>query len=190
MVPFHFLVFIILFRLLSCYLSSISSLLLELSSPDPSPNLSILPAGDFNVAHTPLDLAQPDYHDGRSGFSQLERDGFRRILTLDEEGSEEDGERKVELVDSFRFVNGNIDQCYTYWEYAFAYYFPCLFLLSLSLPLPPPFFFPHSSVVIAFELAQEMSDGESTTFLSILFSHLPFGRRKFMARWKGLIIVL
>lgn len=39
--------------------------------------------GDFNVAHTELDLARPKENSGKKGFALEERSGFDKMLTLD-----------------------------------------------------------------------------------------------------------
>ena len=59
--------------------------------------------GDFNVAHTELDLARPKENKGKKGFTDEERNGFDSMI---EKG----------FLDSFRIfnqVNGN----YTWWSH-------------------------------------------------------------------------
>jgi exodeoxyribonuclease III len=59
--------------------------------------------GDFNVAHTELDLARPKENKGKKGFTSEERAGFDAMV-----------EKK--FIDSFRFFNqenGN----YTWWSH-------------------------------------------------------------------------
>lgn len=59
--------------------------------------------GDFNVAHTPLDLARPKENEGNKGFTKEERAGFDAMV--------ESG-----FVDSFRlFQEGNGH--YTWWSH-------------------------------------------------------------------------
>jgi exodeoxyribonuclease III len=58
--------------------------------------------GDFNVAHTELDLARPKENKGKKGFTEEERGGFDAMI-------------KKNFVDSFRIFNqenGN----YTWWS--------------------------------------------------------------------------
>lgn len=58
--------------------------------------------GDFNVAHTELDLARPKENKGKKGFTEEERSGFDAML-------------EKRFVDSFRIFNqenGN----YTWWS--------------------------------------------------------------------------
>jgi exodeoxyribonuclease-3 len=38
--------------------------------------------GDFNVAHTELDLARPKENDGKKGFTEEERSGFGEMIKL------------------------------------------------------------------------------------------------------------
>jgi exodeoxyribonuclease III len=59
--------------------------------------------GDFNVAHTPDDLARPKENEGKKGFTQEERDGFNAIT-------------EAGFIDSFRqFHVGNGH--YTWWSH-------------------------------------------------------------------------
>ena len=58
--------------------------------------------GDFNVAHTELDLARPKENDGKKGFTKEERAGFDAMI-------------KAGFVDTFRmFEKGNGH--YTWWS--------------------------------------------------------------------------
>ncbi len=59
--------------------------------------------GDFNVAHTPDDLARPKENEGKKGFTTEERGGFDAII-------------KAGFIDSFRqFHKGN--GYYTWWSH-------------------------------------------------------------------------
>lgn len=63
----------------------------------------VLICGDFNVAHTELDLANPKPNIGKHGFTNEERSGFDNLLS-------------AELVDTFRKFNkegGN----YSWWSH-------------------------------------------------------------------------
>lgn len=66
----------------------------------------VIVCGDFNVAHTEIDLANPkSNYDKTAGYTQIEIDGFENFL-------------KKDLVDSFREFNKEPKQ-YTYWSYRF-----------------------------------------------------------------------
>lgn len=59
--------------------------------------------GDFNVAHTPDDLARPKQNEGLKGFTKEEREGFDNMI-------------KAGFVDTFRmFHKGN--GFYTWWSH-------------------------------------------------------------------------
>lgn len=58
--------------------------------------------GDFNVAHTELDLARPKENDGKKGFTQEERKGIDAML-------------EAGFVDTFRKFNKE-GQNYTWWS--------------------------------------------------------------------------
>ncbi len=59
--------------------------------------------GDFNVAHTPEDLANPKPNEGKKGFTQEERTGFEAFI-------------RAGFVDTFRlFKQGN--GYYTWWSH-------------------------------------------------------------------------
>lgn len=60
--------------------------------------------GDFNIAHTALDLANPQGNQGTSGFLPEERSWIDRLLDLG-------------FVDSFRYVHGQEAARYTWWSY-------------------------------------------------------------------------
>jgi exodeoxyribonuclease-3 len=60
-------------------------------------------AGDFNVAHTDLDLAKPKEWAGVSGCLPVERAWFDRLL-------------QAGFIDSFRAEKGDLPRQYTFWE--------------------------------------------------------------------------
>lgn len=62
-------------------------------------------AGDFNVAHTALDLKNPRQNEGNAGFTTEEREWFDGFLMQD-------------LVDAFRLRCSDAGH-YTWWPYAF-----------------------------------------------------------------------
>ena len=62
----------------------------------------VIACGDYNVAHMPIDLANPDSNTGSAGFTKEEREGFSRLL---ERG----------FIDSFRQVNGQVEGVYSWW---------------------------------------------------------------------------
>lgn len=64
---------------------------------------SVIVCGDFNVAHTPDDLANPKQNEGEHGFTKEERDGIQEFIDAG-------------FVDSFRiFTKGN--GYYTWWSH-------------------------------------------------------------------------
>ena len=63
----------------------------------------VIACGDFNVAHEEIDLAYPDNNHSSAGFTDEERSGFSEIL-------------KAGFVDSFRFINGDIRDKYSWWS--------------------------------------------------------------------------
>lgn len=66
---------------------------------------SLVIGGDVNTAHTPIDLARPKANEETSGFLPMERDWITKILD------------KHEFVDSFRHINGDIVDEYSWWSY-------------------------------------------------------------------------
>lgn len=65
----------------------------------------ILIIGDFNIAHTEIDIARPKENENTVGFTIGERDAFSSFL------------EKGGLVDIFRHNNpGKLDE-YTWWSY-------------------------------------------------------------------------
>ncbi|MCH3916576.1 MAG: exodeoxyribonuclease III [Spirochaetia bacterium] len=66
----------------------------------------ILACGDFNVAHTSIDLKNPKPNEGHAGYSKEERDSFTTLL---EEG----------FCDSFRYLYPTVEHRYSWWSYRF-----------------------------------------------------------------------
>lgn len=59
--------------------------------------------GDFNVAHTPLDLARPKENVNTHGFTPEERAGFQRFLDAG-------------FIDTFRHLHPDMPGHYTWWR--------------------------------------------------------------------------
>lgn len=59
--------------------------------------------GDFNVAHTALDLARPKANEGHHGFTQEERAGFQHVV-------------EAGFVDTFRHLYPEAPHHYTWWR--------------------------------------------------------------------------
>jgi exodeoxyribonuclease-3 len=59
--------------------------------------------GDFNVAHTAIDLAHPKANEGQHGFTPEERTGFQSLLDAG-------------FVDTFRHLHPGEPQHYTWWR--------------------------------------------------------------------------
>jgi exodeoxyribonuclease-3 len=59
--------------------------------------------GDFNVAHTAIDLARPRANVGQHGFTLEERAGFQSFIDAG-------------FVDAFRHLHPDTPQCYTWWR--------------------------------------------------------------------------
>lgn len=62
----------------------------------------VIICGDFNAAHTPLDLARPKDNEKNAGFTEEERQGIKNLLSIG-------------LVDSFRYFYPSV-QRYTWWS--------------------------------------------------------------------------
>ncbi len=60
--------------------------------------------GDFNVAHTELDLARPKPNDGKKGFTKEERGGFDAML-------------EAGFVDTLRVFHPDTPELYTWWSH-------------------------------------------------------------------------
>lgn len=68
---------------------------------------NVIVTGDFNVAHTEIDLARPkENYNKTSGYTQLEIDGMNAI-------------QSIGLVDSFRFCHPDT-RAYTFWSMRFG----------------------------------------------------------------------
>lgn len=63
----------------------------------------VIACGDFNVAHTEIDLANPDSNHFSAGFTDQERAGFTNLLSRG-------------FVDTFRYLNGNVEKVYSWWS--------------------------------------------------------------------------
>jgi exodeoxyribonuclease-3 len=63
----------------------------------------IIFCGDFNVAHSEIDLARPKSNKGQHGFTEAERAGFQRFL-------------EAGFVDTFRYVHPDEPNHYTWWR--------------------------------------------------------------------------
>lgn len=59
--------------------------------------------GDFNVAHTAIDLARPKDNDGHHGFTPEERAGFQNFMDAG-------------FIDAFRHLHPGAPQHYTWWR--------------------------------------------------------------------------
>jgi exodeoxyribonuclease-3 len=59
--------------------------------------------GDFNVAHTAIDLARPKANEGQHGFTPEERAGFQTLMDAG-------------FIDTFRHLHPGAPQHYTWWR--------------------------------------------------------------------------
>jgi exodeoxyribonuclease III len=59
--------------------------------------------GDFNVAHTAIDLARPKDNEGHHGFTPEERAGFQNFMDAG-------------FIDTFRYLHPGAPQHYTWWR--------------------------------------------------------------------------
>jgi exodeoxyribonuclease III len=59
--------------------------------------------GDFNVAHTTIDLAHPKANEGQHGFTPEERAGFQRFIDAG-------------FIDTFRYLHPVAPHHYTWWR--------------------------------------------------------------------------
>jgi AP endonuclease-1 len=64
----------------------------------------VIIAGDMNVSHQEIDLKNPKANKKSAGFTQEERDGFTKFLSLG-------------FVDTFRFLYPEKANSYTFWTY-------------------------------------------------------------------------
>ena len=63
----------------------------------------VIACGDYNVAHTEIDLAHPDSNHMSAGFTDEERSGFSHLL-------------ECGFADTFRLVHGDMKNAYTWWS--------------------------------------------------------------------------
>jgi exodeoxyribonuclease-3 len=63
----------------------------------------VICGGDFNVAHTAIDLARPKDNEGQHGFTPEERAGFQRLVDAG-------------FVDAFRHLHPDAPHYYTWWR--------------------------------------------------------------------------
>ncbi|MGI5912416.1 MAG: exodeoxyribonuclease III [Syntrophomonadaceae bacterium] len=63
----------------------------------------VLAAGDFNVAHREIDLANPNSNRNSAGFTDEEREGFTNLL-------------KRGFTDTFRYIHGDVTGVYSWWS--------------------------------------------------------------------------
>ena len=67
---------------------------------------NIIILGDFNIAHTPIDIHDPKGNKNSSGFLLEERDWLTSFLNIG-------------FIDSYRFKNPTITDGYTWWSQRF-----------------------------------------------------------------------
>ncbi|KGF04887.1 exodeoxyribonuclease III [Anaerococcus lactolyticus] len=65
-------------------------------------NKPVIACGDYNVAHTEIDLAHPENNHESPGFTDEEREGFTNLLAKG-------------FTDSFRHIHGDVEGKYTWW---------------------------------------------------------------------------
>lgn len=66
----------------------------------------VIVCGDLNVAHQEIDLKNPASNRGNAGFSDEERAAFGKLLDAG-------------FTDSFRFLNPDATEAYSWWSYRF-----------------------------------------------------------------------
>ena len=64
----------------------------------------VIVCGDLNVAHTEMDIKNAKSNIGNAGFTYEERDKFKNMLNHG-------------LIDTFRYLNPEVDNKYTWWSY-------------------------------------------------------------------------
>ena len=64
----------------------------------------IVVCGDFNIAHKEIDLARPKLNVKNTGFLPCEREFLDRFVAAG-------------YIDTFRHVNGDVKDCYSWWSY-------------------------------------------------------------------------
>lgn len=62
----------------------------------------VLASGDYNCAHTPIDLKHPENNHHSAGFTDEERADFTKLLDAG-------------FTDSFRKIHGNVEEVYSWW---------------------------------------------------------------------------
>lgn len=62
----------------------------------------VIASGDYNVAHTEIDLAHPDRNHFSAGFTDEERAGFTELLNSG-------------FADTFRYLHGDVEGYYSWW---------------------------------------------------------------------------
>lgn len=65
---------------------------------------SVIFCGDVNTAHKEIDLTHPKANSNSSGFLPIERAWIDEVI-------------KAGFVDTFRYINGDIEQKYSWWSY-------------------------------------------------------------------------
>jgi exodeoxyribonuclease-3 len=65
---------------------------------------SIIICGDINTAHCEIDLKHPKENSKKSGFLPIEREWIDKLI-------------KHGYVDTFRYVHGDKEDCYSWWSY-------------------------------------------------------------------------
>lgn len=76
------------------------------AGPDTAEPKPVVMCGDFNVAHQEIDLKNPRSNRGNAGFSDEERGKFTDLLSAG-------------FVDTFRFLNPETVDAYSWWSYRF-----------------------------------------------------------------------
>ena len=69
-------------------------------------NKPVIVCGDLNVAHQEIDLKNPKSNRGSAGFSDEERESFTKLLDAG-------------FTDTFRHLNPDATDAYTWWSYMF-----------------------------------------------------------------------
>ena len=64
----------------------------------------VIICGDFNVAHTEIDIKNAKQNIGNAGFTYEERNKFTELLDSG-------------LIDTFRYYNPDTTDAYTWWSY-------------------------------------------------------------------------
>lgn len=65
---------------------------------------SVVVCGDFNVAHTPMDIKNAKQNVGNAGFTEEEREKFTELLNCG-------------FIDVYRYYHPDIKDAYTWWSY-------------------------------------------------------------------------